>query len=290
MPHRIVRTFHSTCIVNSYDRTVAALGHVAGLRVLEYSDTAAIGRRGGMTWIGDGSIEVAEPIVPGHAAARFLERLGPGMHSCAFQVENLDETIEHLVRGGVEVGVRPAAGFCFTDPRLSGGLLFEWSDFTIPEDPRIGAPEPHHPDKPLLDVLTNAFIGALVPEPSEWADHFGDLFGLVETFRDPKAAPDQPVVCLAAPDCTLALFRLTPDASAHYWGTAHTRARCHILGLGVPSLEAAGRSLGDAGIAIRRRSDEAIFIDPLDTGEVPLMLIEELLTGDPRRVSTTGAP
>jgi methylmalonyl-CoA/ethylmalonyl-CoA epimerase len=277
-------------MVNSYDRTVAALGHVAGLRVLEYSEAPAIGRRGGMTWVGDGSIEVAEPIVPGHAAARFLERYGPGMHSCAFQVENLDATIEHLARGGVEVGVRPEAGFCFTDPRRTGGLLFEWSDFTISEDPRNGAPEPTYPDKPVLDVRTHAFIGALVPEPSEWADDFGELFGLVETLRDPKAAPDQPVVCLAAPDCALALFRLTPETSAQYWGTVHTRARCHVLGLGVPSLQDAGRSLQDAGVAIRRRTSEAIFIDPGETGEVPLMLIEGLLTGDLRSVPTTGTP
>ena len=287
-PHRIVRTFHSTCMVNSYDRTVAALRHVAGLRVLEYSEAPVIGRRGGMTWVGDGSIEVAEPIVPGHAAARFLERFGPGMHSCAFQVEDLDATIAHLARGGVEVGVRPEAGFCFTDPRRTGGLLFEWSDFTIPEDPRIGAPQPPYREEPLLDVRTQAFIGALVPEPSKWADDFGELFGLIETFRDPEAAPDQPVVCLAAPDCVLALFRLTPETSAKYWSTVHPRARCHVLGLGVPSLESAYDALHDAGVAIRRRTGEAIFIDPEETGEVPLMLIEGLLRGDLRSVPTTG--
>jgi methylmalonyl-CoA/ethylmalonyl-CoA epimerase len=282
MSHRIVRTFHSTCMVNDYDRTVTALGHVAGLRVLEYSEAPAIGRRGGMTWLGDGSIEVAEPIVPGHAAARFLERFGPGMHSYAFQVENLDDTIEHLARGGVDVGVRPEPGFCFTDPRRTGGLLFEWSDFTVPEDPRDGAPVPPHHGQPVLDVRTHAFIGALVPEPSAWADEFGELFGLVETSRNPGATPDQPVVSLAAPDCVLALFRLTPHTSEEFWGSAHTRARCHVLGLGVPSLDSAGRSLENAGVAIRRRTDEAIFVHPEETGEVPLMLVENLLAGDPR--------
>lgn len=282
MPHRVVRTFHSTCMVSSYDRTVAALARVAGLRVLEYSEAPQIGRRGGMAWIGDGSIEVAEPIVPGHAAARFLERFGPGMHSCAFQVDDLEATIEHLARGGVEVGVRPEAGFCFTDPRQSGGLLFEWSDFTVPEDPRLGVPEPPQQTEPVLDVLTHAFIGALVPEPNEWADTFGDLFGLVEAFRHSGAAPDQPVVGLAAPDCILALFRLTPETSMQYWGAAHSRARCHVLGVGVPSLDAADRSLQEAGVPVRRRDDHAIFIDPQETGEVPLMVIEGLLDGDPR--------
>lgn len=186
--------------------------------------------------------------------------------------------------------MRPEAGFCFTDPRQTGGLLFEWSDFTIPEDPRIGAPEPPSRREPVLDVRTHAFIGALVPEPSAWADDFGELFGLAETFRDPAAALDQPVVCLAAPDCILALFRLTPGTSAEYWGTVHTRARCHVLGLGVPSLEFASGALHDAGVAVRRRTDEAIFIDPGESGEVPLMLIEGLLRGDPRSAPESGSP
>jgi len=80
----------------------------------------------------------------------------------------------------------------------------------------------------------------------------------------------------------LALFRLAPETSSQYWGTAYTRARCHVLGLGVPSLEVAARSLEDGGVVIRRRTDDAIFIDPGETGEVPIMLIEGLLAGDPR--------
>ena len=141
--HELVRTFHSTCMINDYDATVTTLGRIAGLRVLEYGEAENIGRRGGMTWIGDNSIEVAQPIVDGHAAQRFLLRFGPGMHSYALQVEDLDSTIAHLDGGGVTVGVRPAKGFCFTDPRTTGGLLFEWSEFTVEEDPRPGR-EPSH--------------------------------------------------------------------------------------------------------------------------------------------------
>ncbi|MFI5386975.1 MAG: VOC family protein [Fimbriimonadales bacterium] len=288
MPHEIVRTFHSTCMVTNYDRTVEALARVVGLRVLEYSEAEEIGRRGGMTWVGDNSIEVAEPIVPGHAAARFLERFGPGMHSCAFQVENLDATIVHLREGGVEVGVRPSPGFCFTDPRTTGGLLFEWSDFTIPEDPRIGAPEPPYALDPVLEVRTHAFVGAVVPEPIQWAETFGELFGLTETFRHPAGSLDLPVVGLAAPDCMLALFRLPTSMSMQLWGAHHTRSRCHVLGLGVPSLDAASHSLQEAGVPILRRTDRSITVNPSGTGDVPVMLIEELLPGDPRQVPPHG--
>src|SRR6516162_10147770 len=94
--HQLIRSFHSTCMVNDYDVTVATLGRVAGLRVLEYGEAEDIGRRGGMTWIGDNSLEVAQPIVDGHAAQRFLHRFGPGMHSYALQVTDLDATIAHL--------------------------------------------------------------------------------------------------------------------------------------------------------------------------------------------------
>jgi hypothetical protein len=258
---------------------------VAGLRVLEYSEAEYIGRRGGMTWVGDNSIEVAQPIVPGQAAERFLLRFGPGMHSYALQVADLDATIDHLATGGVTVGVRPDRGFCFTDPRTTGGLLFEWSQSTVKEDPRIGAPEPEYVVQPLLDVQTHAFVGAVVPDPIEWADTFGPLFGLTEALRQPALGPGQPVVGLAAPDCILALYRMPASSSESValWGAAHGRARCHLLGLGVPSLDDAAKSLDDGGVGVLRRDDSFIMVDPADTGEVPLILVEELLPGDPRR-------
>ncbi|HUJ64997.1 MAG TPA: VOC family protein [Acidimicrobiales bacterium] len=287
MPHRIIRTFHSTCMVSDYDQTVRVLGHLAGLRVLEYGESEDVGRRGGMTWIGDNSIEVAEPIIPGHAAARFLERFGAGMHSCAYQVENLDATIAHLEAAGVKVGVRPSPGFCFTDPRTTGGLLFEWADFTIPEDPRAGAPEPLHMVDPVLDVTTHAFVGAVLPDPIEWAETFGPLFGLTEVFRHPAATGNQAVVGLAAPDCVLALFRLPGEMGAQIWGVDHTRPRCHLLGLGVPSLEAASRSLAKAGVPVLHRTADSLILDPGQTGEVPLMVVDRLLPGDPREASSS---
>jgi hypothetical protein len=245
-----------------------------------------VGRRGGMTWIGDGSIEVSQPIVPGHASERFLQRFGPGMHSYAFQVSDLDATIEHLTDAGVKIGVKleaaPGQDFCFTDPRSTGGLLFEWSNFTVDEDPREGAPEPPYTVEPLLDIRTHAFVGAVVPDPIDWAETFGAVFGLVETFRHPTAALSDPVIGLAAPDCVLALYRLPGDRSVELWAADHARARCHVLGLGVDDLAEAAQSLGQAGVRILWRNDLSLALDPAATGEVPLVLIEGLLPGDPR--------
>lgn len=281
--HELVRTFHSTCMITNYDATVAALGRIAGLRVLEYSEAENIGRRGGMTWMGDNSIEVAQPIVDGHAAHRFLLRFGPGMHSYALQVADLDSTIAHLDAGGVTVGVRPSTGFCFTDPRTTGGLLFEWSEFTVEEDPRVGASIPPLSAKPLLDVQTHAFVGAVVPEPEAWAEKFGLLFGLKESFRQSGKGPGEPALGLTAPDCTLALYRLPGEESMALWGHDHPRARIHVLGLGVPDLADAVSALDEAGIPLLRRTEAGVVLNPAATGEVPILLVEELLPGDPRR-------
>jgi hypothetical protein len=269
-------------MVSDYDATVQALARVAGLRVLEYGEAENIGRRGGMTWIGDNSIEVAQPIVAGHAAERFLLRFGPGMHSYALQVADLDATISHLATGGVTVGVRPEKGFCFTDPRTTGGLLFEWSEFTVDEDPRLGAPLPPFSVDPLLDVRTHAFVGAVVPDPLAWADRFGPLFGLREAFRHASAGVGEPVVGLAAPDCILALYRLPGEHGRELWGVDHPRARCHLLGLGVADLADTATALAGAGIPLVRRDDFSLVPQPAATGAVPLMLIEGLLPGDPR--------
>ncbi len=283
--HEVVRTFHTTAIVPDYDAVVAALGKLADLRVFEYSESQNIGRRGGMTWLGDNSIEIGEPIVPGHASERFVERFGGGMHSYAFEVTNLDATLEHFAASGVTVGVRPSNDFCFTDPRTTGGLLFEWAVIHQPEDPRFGAPMPAASYEPILDVRQHAFAGAVVPDPVQWADTFGQLFGLTETFRNPNAAVGEPVVGLTTPDCTIALYRVPGDASESeaLWGDNHFRARFHVLGLGVPSLDDAAKQLATAGVSIIRRTDDAIVLDPAAGATVGVVLVEDLLTGDPRR-------
>lgn len=280
--HELVRTFHSTCMVGDYDATTSSLARLVGLRILEYSENETIGRRGGMTWIGDNSLEVAQPIVDGHAAQKFLDRFGPGMHSYAIQVVDLDATIAHFAAGGVDVGVRPASGFCFTDPRTTGGLLFEWSNFTVDEDPRLGAALPPLPAEPVLDVRSHAFVGAVVPDPLEWAERFAGLLGLAQAFHRPDAPPGSPIVGLATPDCLLALYPLPGEDGRRLWGQDHPRARCHVLGLGVPDLLVAEGALGVAGCGLVRRDDHQLVVDPAVSGGVPLVIVERPLPGDPR--------
>jgi catechol 2,3-dioxygenase-like lactoylglutathione lyase family enzyme len=281
--HRVLRTFHSTCMISDYDATVQAMARLFDLRPLEYTEAEFIGRRGGMTWIGDNSIEVGQPIVEGHTAQRFVERFGPGMHSYAYEVEDLGATIAHLEAHGVTVGARPSPDFCFTDPRSTGGLLFEWAQMHIPEDPRFGAPLPAPSAQPILDVTSHAFVAAVHEDPIAWVEEFGPIFGLPEAFRTPDADAGRPTVGLAAPDCLLALYRLPGTDSRRLWGHQHDRARIHALGLGVPDLADAVARLATAGIPVLRADERYVVIEPAATGQVPVILVDDLLPGDPRR-------
>jgi hypothetical protein len=85
-------------------------------------------------------------------------------------------------------------------------------------------------------------------------------------------------------DMTLALYPI-PDASAsaRLWGWTYERAQTCNLGLVVPDLAIARRSLADADVAVLRDDDRSIVIGPEQTGGVTLVVVDELLPGDPRR-------
>ena len=135
--HTVKAMFHSTAMVADYDLAMDRLGALFGLRVLEYSAATdpTIARRGGMTWIGDGSIEIGEPIVDGAAPDRFVRRTGGGMQGLAVWVDDFETSVAQLAEMGVTMPV-VVGHFGFSSPRTTFGLQLEWSGFTVPEDPR----------------------------------------------------------------------------------------------------------------------------------------------------------
>src|SRR6185503_9669682 len=109
----------------------------------------AIGRRGGMTWIGDNSIELGEPALPGGAVDRFVRKFGSHMSSIAVQVADIDATVEHLAAVGCRVASRIDDVIVFTDPRGTAGVVVEWYGGESADDPRFGTPIPPYPVAPL---------------------------------------------------------------------------------------------------------------------------------------------
>lgn len=277
--------FHTTAMVPDYDVACERLALLAGLRVLEYSENEQpeIGRRGGMAWIGDNSIEIGQPIVETGGAARFVARSGGGMHSVAVQIDDVDATIDHVESCNVRVAARPMPEFIFTDPRDTHGVFFEWGAFELHVDPRFGAELPPHTVEPILDVAHHAFAGAVVADPVQSARLFSDLLGTSVTFDHPGALPGEPRVGVSLGDCTLALFAMPGADSIALWGRDYERARTHLLGLSVPDLTGVEPALADHGFGIVRRGDDMIVLDPASTGGIQIALVDRLLPGDPRR-------
>ena len=283
--HHVRWLFHSTAMVADYDLAVRNLGVIVGLTVLEYSesDEPGIGRRGGTAWVGDNAIEVGQPIVDG-AAAHFVSRHGGGMHSIALQVEDLEATMAHLQQEEVHIAARPRPEMCFSDPRDTGGVFFQWSTFELAVDPRFGGPRPDPPPaaRVLAPATQHAFVGALVDDPVARAATFAALLGTTVTFVQADAPPGHPVAGVSLGDCTLALYPLPGDDGPALWGRTYERPRTHLVALRVQDLHTAADALARAGITVVRREPDLVVLDPAATGGVQVALTGSLLPGDPR--------
>ncbi len=282
--HRVKAMFHSTAMVPDYDTAIATMGRLFGLRVLEYSDAddPGVGRRGGMTWIGDGSIEIGQPSVAGAPVDRFVHHTGGGMHSVGVWVDDFAATLEHLERCGVDVPMR-RGGFGFSSPRDTEGLLLEWSGFTVEEDPRVGGELPPFAEPPAVPVTHQAFVGAVVPDPAASARRLAELLGTPITFEDAGADDGSPAFGLSLGDCTLALHRLPdPETAESLWGRRHERAGMCAMGVRVDDLARARDALAAAGVQPLRASPDALVLDRTATGGVEVVVVDALLPGDPR--------
>jgi catechol 2,3-dioxygenase-like lactoylglutathione lyase family enzyme len=276
--------FHATAMVRDYDAAVARLGRLIGLRVLEYSEATdpAIGRRGGMTWIGDGSLELCEPIVDGAHPDRFVKRTGGGMQGVAVWVDDFAATVSHLELHDVEMPVQLPSGFGFSSPRATCGIQFEWAEFTVEEDPRAGAPEPAFLEPPVLDVTNLAFVGAVVEDPIADARRLAEVLDSKVVFEDRQAAAGEPVAGVSVGDCTLALYRLDREHSVELWGRVHDRPRVSLLAVRVPDLDVARAALAAADAGVIRETTGTLVLDPDTTGDVEIAVVDRLLRGDPR--------
>ncbi len=253
--------FHATAMVRDYEAALAPLVRLFGARVLHDNvvEDPGIGRRGGMTWLGDGSLEIGEPAGPDSPVVPFLERFGGGMHSVGLQVGDADAAKEHLASVGVRIASEPRPGLFFTHPADTAGVLLEWNANPQDDDPRWGAEIPGGPD-PVVGVERLAFVGALVRDPHADAKRLAEVLDLPVTF-DADGAPHHGAIVAAVSlgDCSLALSPLE--------GSGQPRPRVISLGLLVHDLPAA---------------EAALAGEPIASLPFPIVLTDGLLPGDPR--------
>jgi hypothetical protein len=281
--------FHATAMGPDYDGLFGPLERLFGCRVLHRQRLPEpVGRDGGMTWIGDNSIEIGAPYGAGSSVAAFVERLGGGMHSVAVQVPDVRATLARLAALGVEVSSEISPEIVFTRSGGTAGLVLEWASHVQDDDPRWGAPEPAFVIEPVVDVERMAFVGAIVRDPANDGARLADVLDTELVSYEHGGAPDVAHCALSLGDCLLALYPIPPDeaTSRAVWGGAYERPRCLALGLSVGEQDLAERALTAAGVPVHHRSTDgrAVLVDGLP---FPVVLTDRLLVGDPRSTITT---
>ncbi len=81
--------------------------------------------------VGEGEIELLEPLGTDSGVAKFLERRGEGIHHLCLEVEDIDGAVKELLAAGIEMidqAPRPGAEghrVAFVHPRSTHGVLVE---------------------------------------------------------------------------------------------------------------------------------------------------------------------
>ena len=104
-----------------------------GLAVEGEEEVSAQGVRVAFLPMGDGRLELLEPMTPDSPIARHLEKRGPGLHHICLRVEDIRRSMADLRERGFELlseEPQPGAHGClvaFVHPRSTGGVLLELS-------------------------------------------------------------------------------------------------------------------------------------------------------------------
>lgn len=276
--------WHATAMGADYDALLGPLQRLFGAVVLHdtVSEEPAVGRRGGMVWLGDNSIEIGAPVGNRSPVRRFVDEWGGGMHSLAVSVDDAGATRSRLADMGVEPAAFVSDEIFFTRPGDTAGLLLEWSATLTDDDPRAGARLAPLAVGPVVDVEQYAFVSAVVADPAAVAARLAALFGTDVLRLVPDAAADRIAAVVSLVDCLLVLFpMLAHGAGDQLWDRTVTRPRFHGHGLRVADLAAARAGLAAEGVEVAAEIEGMVLLDP-SILPIPTFLCQELLPEDPR--------
>jgi methylmalonyl-CoA/ethylmalonyl-CoA epimerase len=81
--------------------------------------------------VGENHVELLAPLAPDTPVGKFLAKQGPGLHHVAYQVTDIEATLQALKQAGLRlIDEQPRAGIrgsrvAFMHPRASAGVLTE---------------------------------------------------------------------------------------------------------------------------------------------------------------------
>ena len=126
----IKRVDHIAIAVSNLDEALGVFEGLLGFKAAHTETIPEQGVKAALIPIGDGEIELIEPIDPEGGVAKFIERRGEGIHHICLEVDNIDDELKSLAARGIELidkqGRKGLAGKVgFLHPRAAKGVLIE---------------------------------------------------------------------------------------------------------------------------------------------------------------------
>ena len=122
---------HVGVAVEDIDAAVALYRDTLGMPLVHRETVADQGVEAALLDIGDGHLELLQPLGPETAVGKFLAKRGPGLHHVAYRVSSVEETLRELSAAGLRlIDERPRTGIrgsrvAFVHPAGTGGVLTE---------------------------------------------------------------------------------------------------------------------------------------------------------------------
>jgi methylmalonyl-CoA epimerase len=122
---------HVGVAVEDIDTTIALYRDTLAMPLVHRETVTEQGVDAALLDVGDGHIELLQPLGPETAVGKFLQKRGPGLHHVAYRVDNVEETLKALAGAGVAlIDSEPRTGIrgsrvAFLHPKSTGGVLTE---------------------------------------------------------------------------------------------------------------------------------------------------------------------
>ena len=122
---------HIGVAVENIDGALPLYRDALGMPLVHRETVAEQGVDAALLDVGDGHVELLQPLGPETAVGKYLARRGPGLHHVAYRVADIDEALKALVDAGLRlIDERPRTGIrgsrvAFLHPSSTGGVLTE---------------------------------------------------------------------------------------------------------------------------------------------------------------------
>jgi len=122
---------HIGIAVKDLDKTVQFYTEVLGLKLEGVHQVDQYQVRTAFFPVGEGRLELIQPMPENTGVQKFLEKRGEGIHHICFLVKDIQKALDALAAQGIELidkvprQVNPTTKAAFVHPKSTGGVLIE---------------------------------------------------------------------------------------------------------------------------------------------------------------------